>query len=358
MTESAPPAYAKGPGPQPYCADAPAAQSLALRVTLGDMPLSDAFEVVIPGIDAGASIGDLLDRVFGSDGVRDEAVFDALDTRLNPDLPEMYADMLDVFADWRDGRCSLRRTATTGRRPRRPTISRDTCAASRGLPRRCSTSSSSSGTRPWSTPPTAGTEATALSVVRRLQEQVMLHFVGRLGHELFDPESTPEAALLSIADRLVELGAIAADDGGGYSLTDAGENRLELDDAEVENSISLYDIFRDVAYDGDRVEFGSGTGSDMRVDVYEAEGIDAAEAVLHRQIHDGTLDELDADWRKAILDDEFFVELLIDLVDRERVDPADLEEIIEAGFAQLEEAREGAEREARRRRIDAQARRR
>ena len=184
----------------------------------------------------------------------------------------------------------------------------------------------------------------------------MLHYIGRLGHDLAEPGPSANAALLAIADRLVEQGVITAD--ADYSLTEAGEDRLELADAEVESSVGLYDIFGDVAHYDDRIELGGGTGADLRVDVYEAEGIDAAEAVLLRQLHDGTLDDLDADWRQAILDDEFFAELLIDLVDRERVDSDALEEIIEAGFAHLEEARERSDREARRRRIDAQARRR
>ena len=185
----------------------------------------------------------------------------------------------------------------------------------------------------------------------------MLHLVGRLGQDLAGSGPSADAGLLSILDRLVEQGAIADDD-GGYSLTEAGEDRLKLADAEVESSISLYDIFGDVAHHGDRIELGGGMGADLRVDVYEAEGIDAAETVLQRQLHEGTLDDLEGDWREAILDDELFVELLIDIVDRERVDPDALEEIIEAGFAHVEELQERSDRETRRRRINAQARRR
>ena len=99
----------------------------------------------------------------------------------------------------------------------------------------------------------------------------MLHLVGRLGQDLAGSGPSADAGLLSILDRLVEHGAIADDD-GGYSLTEAGEDRLKLADAEVESSISLYDIFGDVAHHGDRIELGGGMGADLRVDVYEAEG--------------------------------------------------------------------------------------
>ena len=351
MTESAPPVYAKGPRPEPFDGPAP---SLRLRVTLGDMPLSDAFEVGVPDVDAGASIGDLLDRVFGPDGVRDETVADLLDTRRNPDLPEMYADLLDAFADWRDGRCSLRMHRNHG-----PEIEPNYELASH----LCADPDAPAPLldiviEQWHTPLeyAAGRwyADDTVPLVRRLQEHVMLHYVGRLGDDLLDAESPPDAGLLAIADRLAEQGALSDD--GGYSVTDHGEDRLELADAEVENVADLYDIFADVALRGGRVEMGRGAGADLRVDVYEAEGIDAAEAVLLRQLYDGTLDNLEVDWREAILDDDFFAELLIDLVDRERVGPTDLEEIIEAGLAHVEETREQAEREARRRHIEAQAR--
>ena len=354
MTESASPAYAKGPRPEPYPADAGAPPSLRLRITLGDMTLSDAFEVVIP--DADASLGALLDRVFGPDGVRDEAVADLFDIRRNPDLPEMYGDLMATFADSRDGRCSLQTYRNHG-----PEIgpSDDLAPHLAGAP---------GSTEPlldivieqWHTPLDYAAdrwyEGDLTALVHRLQEHVMLHFVGRLDHELDDGESPPDAELLAIADRLVEQDALSGD--GGYALAGDGEERLELADSEVESAIDAYDLFADVARRGDSIELGGGAGADLRVDVYEAEGIDAAEAVLLRQLHDGTLDDLEVDWREAILDDDFFAELLIDLVDRERIDPTDLEEIIEAGFAHLEETREHAEREARRRQIDAQARRR
>ena len=358
MTESEPPAYAKGPSPQPYTADAGTASSLGLRITLGGMPLSDAFEIDLPDVDLDVNLGDLLDRVFGPDGARDETVLDLLDTRRNPDLPEMYADLLDVFDDRRDGRCSLRMYRNHG-----PEI-----ASTDDLAQHLSGVDGSLAPLldvvvehrhtplEYAADRWYGDDRALL--VRRLQEHVMLHFIGRLGHDLAEPGATAEASLLSIADRLVEQGVIAADVDGGYSSTEGGEDLLDLADAEVESSVSLYDIFADVAQHDDPIEFGGGSGSDLRVDVYEAEGIDAAEAVLQRQLHDGALDDMDADWREAILDDEFFGELLIDLVDRERVDPDALEQIIEAGFAHLEEAREREEREARRRRIESQARRR
>ena len=356
MSDGASAVYAKGPAPQSWRADDGATVSLRLRVTLGDMPLSDAFEVAVPDVDAGSSVGDVLDRVFGPDGVRDQAMADLLDTRGNPDLPEMYADLLDVFADWRDGRCSLRTYRNHG-----PEIASDDALASNLC------------VAPDTTAPLLdivveqrftpleyaadrwyGGDPTAL--VRNLQEHVMLHFLGRVGHGLFDTEPPPDDELLAVADRLVDQGALSDD--GGYALTEDGEDRLELADAEVESAIGAYDVFGDVAERGDRVELGTGVGADVRVDVYEAEGIDAADAVLQRQLHAGTLDDLEVDWREAILDDEFFAELLIDLADRERVDPADLEAVIEAGFAHVEELQERADREARRRHVESQVRRR
>ena len=354
MTESASPAYAKGPRPQPYPAETGDPTSLRLRVTLGDMPLSDAFDVVVPEVDSAASVADLLDRVFGPEGIRDEEVANLLDTRRNPDLPEMYAELLDTFADWRDGRCSLLMYRNHG-----PEIEPDyELASHRDADPDAPEPLLDIVIEQWHTPLEYAADrwhgGDVAALVQRLQDHVMLHYVGRLGDDIFDAESPPDAGLLAIADRLAEQGALSDD--GSYTLTENGEGRLELADAEVDSAIATYDVFADVARRGGRVELGGGAGGDLRVDVYEAEGIDAAEAVLLRQLHDGTLDDLEVDWREAILDDDFFAELLIDIVDRERVDPAVLDEIIEAGFAHIEEAREQAEHEARRRHIDAQAR--
>ena len=56
----------------------------------------------------GLSLGELLDRAFSEDEAGQRHVRASFDLRENPDLPEMYEALVDVFSGWRGGRFSLR----------------------------------------------------------------------------------------------------------------------------------------------------------------------------------------------------------------------------------------------------------
>lgn len=371
MTETSTPSYAKGPPPRPYRSGPSGSASgvqipLDMRVTLGDMPLSDAFEVTLPAFDLRLRMGELLERVFGPDGARDEAVAGLLDVRGNPDLHEMYGALLDAFADRREGRCVLRFFANHGpemgahddirshlRAPASPSDQDavppvlDIVVEQRFTPLDYAAGRWHEGDRP--------------ELIHRLQDHVLLHFIGRRGYvPMTEPESPGDGEMLPIAARLSEQGAIApSGETPAFAVTEAGYERLARAESEVEAATRLYDLFADVVYDerAETVEFGTGRGADLRVHVYEAEGLDAAETVLLRHLYDGTLDDLDAEWRQAVLDEDFFAELLTDLAERENVDPDALEAITEAGFAHLEELQEEEERLTHRRQLEARARR-
>ncbi len=387
MTETA---YAKGPLPLPYSTDA-GRLSLDLRVTLGDMPLADAFEINLSDVDPRLHIGDLLEQLFGPDGARDESIARRLDARHNPDLPEMYEALLDVFVDWRDNRCSLGFHRNHGPemaptddlgthlRASSDAPESNTLRSVRGDTQgslRDGAQGSVRGEPVEPLPPLLDVVVEQLHtpleyaaglwyegdlglLVDRLQEHVLLYFASRLGYRLpAEPKSPVDSGVLHIAERLAEHGALTASDGLVYRLTEDAEERLDRADSEVKAAVRLYDLFADVVYDDHgRIEFGTGRGSDLRVDVYESEGLDSAETVLLRHLYDGTLDGLDADWREAVLDEDFFVELLIDLADREPIDADVLDAIVEAGFAHLEQFQEEAERDAQRRWLAARARR-
>ena len=372
MTASSKTGYAKGSPAQPYrpgrADSAPDVQlSVDLRVTLGDMPLADAFEVTLPAIDPGLGAGELLERVFGPEGRREPRFRGLLDVRRNPDLHEMYDALLDVFTEQRDGRCVLRffanhgpeiephddirrhlrvPTSPPGHEAVRPLL--DVVIEQRYTPL-------DYAARRWH----AGDER---RLIGRLQERVLLHFIGHGGFRLAaEPESPSDRKLLPIAARLRESGDIGASgEPPAFDLTESGDERLARADAEVESAARLYDVFADVLYDGkaEVVEFGTGRGADLRVHVYEAEGIDTADAVLLRHLHDGTLDELQTDWRQAILEDDLFEELLIDLADRDNLRAEALERVIEAGLAFVEEREEELASLARRRDLEARVRRR
>ena len=194
MTEGAPPAYAKGLSP----AVRQGGRRRAYRVSCvgpprhasGTCRLSDAFEV--SGTERRRRCQHRRParprprRQTASATRRWSAL---LDTRRNPDLPEMYADILDVFADWRDVRCSLRMYRNHGPEiasaddlaPHLSGLSEGSQAAAARRRRRATVHAPRVRRRPL-----VRRRPVAL-LVQRLQEQVMLHFVGRLGLDLAEP---------------------------------------------------------------------------------------------------------------------------------------------------------------------------
>ena len=122
--------------------------------------------------------------------------------------------------------------------------------------------------------------------------------------------------------------------------------------AETEAYIDQYDIFCDVLYDLETrsVRFGTGNGEDLRVQVYESEGIDPIRSVFLLRLYDASLDGHPAGWTEKIVSDDVFDWMLSPVLDRSLLREGDLEWIIEAGFAENEERTEEARRnEARRR---------
>ena len=100
-----------------------------------------------------------------------------------------------------------------------------------------------------------------------------------------------------------------------------------------------YDVFGDVLYDleSGASSFGSGRGEDLRVQVYEAEGLDPVRVLFFIRLHASGPDDLGPDWREATHDEVFFEGLLAPVADRDEIDEALLEEVIEAGLNYLEE---------------------
>ena len=134
----------------------------------------------------------------------------------------------------------------------------------------------------------------------------------------------------------------AREDGGAFAI--AGEGRVYLGEliAETEDYIDRYDVFAKVRVDEEAeiAEFGTRDGLDLRTQVYEDEGLDPLRAVFLLRLYDGTLDEGLASWRYDIHETGFFDGLLRPALDRDEVDAATLDWVIEAGFARVEQAAE------------------
>jgi len=100
-----------------------------------------------------------------------------------------------------------------------------------------------------------------------------------------------------------------------------------------------------VDLDSEEVEFGTGDGVDLRVQVYGSEGVDPVRAVFLLRLYDATLDTYIETWREEVHRAEFFNEVLRPVLDKARVEDDLVGLVIESGYAHMEEmAEEAAER--------------
>ena len=141
------------------------------------------------------------------------------------------------------------------------------------------------------------------------------------------------AALLQMAGPLQDRGFIEPSP-GGHMLDISDEGRAFIAEMmdEAEAYIGAFDAFGDVVPpQGKRpIEFATGRGLDLRVQVFDVEGIDAYRAVFLLRLYDGSLDEFRSEWRKSVTDDEFLNWVIEPAVDFDAVEDDDLVEIIAA----------------------------
>ena len=186
-----------------------------------------------------------------------------------------------------------------------------------------------------------GEFANAEDAMAWMQTRMLLYFLHLLGHTLHvRPPSSADASLLPIAKLLEESGHIQrSQDSGLFEVTERGRETIHEMTAAAENALDRYEIFADVRYDPSTGEcdFLTGGGADCRIPVYEAESLSPIHTVLFVELYDGSLAQLEDDWRSAIHDREFFEAVLMPVVDRPLIDDSAVDNIIEAGFAFMEE---------------------
>lgn len=94
-----------------------------------------------------------------------------------------------------------------------------------------------------------------------------------------------------------------------YKLTEKGKRRHDSYIEEAQNLIVRYDIFADVDIDSSgNIFFDSGHGKDLRVPIYELEGIDPYRARFVLGLNDGEWDKLD-DWAELCTSEDFYREI-------------------------------------------------
>lgn len=330
---------------------------LEVQISLDDSGLEDAFRLTLPSHISRLTVGDMLNEVFSEDEAQQDDVLASMDLTANPDLPEIYEDLLDVFGQWRVGDCTLRLFANHGPEvdlfhpiSDHLSLSRtDTHAEARPLldlviERRYEVMARFEED---------GGDAEAL--LEWLRGLILLYFIDKHDFGLSaGSEDDPDRQLLPIADGLRTRGLIvAAEESQQFEITSEGTTLLGQIISETEGYIDRYGVFDDVLYDLDveTVEFGTGLGEDLRVQVYQNEGVDSIRAVFLLRLYDSTLDSYSDSWRELIHEVEFIDEVLRPVLDHAQVDDELADWIIEAGLAHNEEAAEGARESASRREV-------
>ncbi|MCY4529401.1 MAG: hypothetical protein OXD46_10285 [Chloroflexi bacterium] len=310
-----------------------------LRITLGDMPIDDAFWIALPADISSLSLGELLSRVFPTDPSLQRNFLQRLDVKGNPDLPDMYDALVEIFARAELGLCTVETYVNFGPKlndsvivGQHPTKDDTPPVLDLVLEQRFSAIDYAVHRGDFVD------EEEALAWMR---SRVLLYFLDSPDYALLpDPVDNADAALLPIAQSLVEEGLIdqpAASE--PFEITELGHETIQEMTAEVENVIERYEVFGDIHHDPELSEYGFGTGAgiDLRLPVYEAEAISPVRAVFLVEFYDGEITRMTDDWRTAIHAREFFDALLLPVVERPLIDPNDLDEVIDAGFAFMEQ---------------------
>ena len=331
--------------PAPWRSSSVADSEFVLRITLGEMPIEDGFWMALPDDLSSLSLQELFRRVFPSDPSLQQPFLQRLDVKGNPDLPEMYDALVEIFVREELGLCTVDTYVNHG-----PKLD-DSAVVSRHLTK-------SDGPPVLDLVLEQRFSAIDYAVRREdfrdagealtwMSSRVLLHFIGVLDYVLStEPDDDADTALLPIAQSLVEEGLVERPaDSRTFEITELGHETIHEMTAEAENVIERYEIFADVLCDPESGEcdFGTGAGIDLRIPVYEAEGLSPVRAVLLVELCDGELARMEDDWRAAIHDREFLEELLLPVVERPLIDEEGLDAIIDAGFEFMEQqARESS----------------
>ena len=307
-------------------------------------------EVVLPARYAGLRIGELLEVVFPEDEEGRSHLEEMFDLRENPDLPEIYGALLDVLSRWRLGDFYLKISLAgdTVVELSDPTVGLLRPPEPQGSGHLSYPILNLEMEREFPTLDHAVQEGywdDKATLMGWLQSLTLLYFLDKHEFKLSPhPSTETDRRLLTLSDDLVEGPIILpSEETGCFRITEIGRRFLGSQIAETESYIDRYDLFKDVAYDkgeGGTVEFGSGRGEDLRVQIYINEGLDPVRTVFLLRLYDGSLDEFAGTWQGRIHDESFYNEILEPVMDHHRVEDDLIGQIIESGFAHLEEEME------------------
>ena len=322
---------------------------LQLKAHLHGMRPGDALEAVLPAEYAALRIGELLEAVFPEDEEGRSHLERMLDLRENPDLPEIYGELLEVMSRWRRGDYCLKLslvddtvvelgdpTVDLLRPPEQQRSSHPSYPVlNLEMKREFPTLDHAVQKGYWEDNTT---------LMAWLQSLTLLYFLDKHEFKLSpNPSTETDRRTLTLAEDLLKRRIILlSEETGCFRITEHGRRYLGIQIAETEFYIDRYDLFKDVAHDEEAsiVEFGGGRGEDLRVQIYINEGLDPLRTVFLLCLYDGSLDEFICTWQARIHDESFYNEILEPVMDHHRVEDDLIGQIIESGFAYLQEEME------------------
>jgi len=325
---------------------------------LAGMRPEDTLQVLLPAEYAGLQVGELVEAVFPDDEQHRSLVEAMFDLRENPDLPEIYSVILDAFSQWRLGHCSLKFAGNSGAQIESSDPVGKHLKNPEGRPENGPSYTKleiaiEQEYRALDYAVEHGSWESKEELLEWLQSLTLLYYLDK--HECRLPAAPMvevDQHLDSIAAVLTSQSIIAfSEEPGLFTITEVGRQTLGRLLTETESYIGRFDVFKDVAcyQDAGVVEFETGRGEDLRVQVFLAEGLDPVRVVFLLRLYDGTFDEFLPTWRQLILRPEFFDQILEPVVNHCQVDESLIGWIIESGYAYFEE-REDTVREQRSRR--------
>ena len=312
-----------------------------LQGSMGDMNLEDAFWVKLEPGYLSMQTSEFLDLLFSGERRQQAKVRDLLDVKENPDLPDMYTGLLEIFAEWRSGKYALQFFANQGPEIKltdrlddhlsiiqSPKYSLDeTALLDLVIEQKFDVLDNLAST---------GYFKDKQSTLDFMQANMLMYFLDKHEYKLpAEPIAETDKNLLPIAKKLQSAKLIAPSDlDRTFAISSEGRQAIGRAIAETESYIEQFDVFKDVFFDADSgaLEFDTGSGRDLRVQIYEAEDLDPVRVVFLLRLYDSTFDEVFATWRESIHSEQFFGEILSPIVSAERVDEELVEMILEAGY--------------------------
>jgi hypothetical protein len=345
-----------------------------VRVSLTGMKPDDALCVALPPGLAGSTVSQLLAYTFPPEEEERHAVESLFDLRANPDLPEIYGVFLEAFEEWRGGRCTFLFSHGDGQDLDMAGL------VSRQLELSSASAAATAKEDPSLIPPPEGGDGesplprlhiwiekqyhaidystqmglweTREELLEWLQSLTLLYFLDKHEVEVTEPlsgDSRPglKVAVAALRSKGLIRSSESSECSGGtrvFGITRKGRRFIGRLLAETESYIDRFDHFKDTEFDPDldSVEFETGRGVDLRVQVFLAEGLDPIRTVFLLRLYDGSLDDSLSNWVSLIDDEAFFESILEPVVNRCHVDEAAIGQIVESGYGFLEEREERA----------------